>query len=114
MPAPGKRPLSSMSPTIALDSDGRVVALAGASGGPRIITGTTQVLMSILLGNGLRENDAEAALWESRVHHQWMPNQLRMTYSQEMLDRADDGASGWNASLEHLRGLGHELRSINR
>ncbi len=109
VPAPGKRPLSSMSPTIALDGDGRVVALAGASGGPRIITGTTQVLISMLLGNGLRVNDAEAALWEARVHHQWMPNQLRMAYPQDVLDRT----GGWYSSLDYLRGLGHEIRSIN-
>ncbi len=108
LPTPGKRPLSSMSPTIALDEDGRVYALAGASGGPRIITGTTQVLVSLLLGNGLRENDAESALWALRVHHQWMPNQLRLPYPQLTLD-AEDGRV---ASLSHLRALGHELRHI--
>ena len=44
--APGKRPLSSMSPTIVTDSRG-VVAVAGASGGPRIITATAQVLLNV-------------------------------------------------------------------
>ena len=46
--APGKRPLSSMSPTIVLDKSGAVFAVAGASGGPRIITSTAQVLLNVL------------------------------------------------------------------
>jgi gamma-glutamyltranspeptidase/glutathione hydrolase len=48
LPAPGKRPLSSMSPTIAL-KDGEVVAVAGAAGGPRIITATLQALLNSLV-----------------------------------------------------------------
>lgn len=43
--APGRRPLSAMSPTIvSLKKSGRLVAAAGASGGPLIITATTQTL----------------------------------------------------------------------
>src|SRR5262249_52366759 len=48
LPAPGKRPLSSMTPTIVLDADGGVRAVAGASGGPRIISGTMQVILNVL------------------------------------------------------------------
>ena len=40
---PGKRPLSSMSPTVVTDKNGDVIMIAGASGGPRIITATTLV-----------------------------------------------------------------------
>ena len=43
--APGKRPLSSMSPTIVLDKDGKPVMTVGAAGGPKIIT---QVLLTIV------------------------------------------------------------------
>jgi gamma-glutamyltranspeptidase/glutathione hydrolase len=68
-PAPGKRPLSSMSPTIVLDGD-RVRLIAGASGGPRIINGTLQVMLNILL----RGMSPEAALLSPRLHHQWMPD----------------------------------------
>ncbi|MFU8828419.1 MAG: gamma-glutamyltransferase family protein [Phycisphaerales bacterium] len=74
LPAPGKRPLSSMSPTIVLDADGRVVAVAGASGGPRIITGTLQVLLHALVFG----DDAWTAVARPRFHHQWLPDVLRL------------------------------------
>jgi gamma-glutamyltranspeptidase/glutathione hydrolase len=73
-PQPGKRPLSSMSPTIVLDKDGRVEAVAGGSGGPRIITATVQVLLNTLL----RGDDAWAAVSRKRIHHQWKPNELEL------------------------------------
>jgi len=72
LPAPGKRPLSSMSPTIVLDGRGRVEVIAGASGGPRIITGTTQVILNVLLLN----DGAAAAVSRPRMHHQWSPATL--------------------------------------
>ena len=71
MPEPGKRPLSSMSPTIVLDADGRVMVIAGASGGPRIITGTMQAIIHALGGM-----DAGGAVAAPRVHHQWLPDRL--------------------------------------
>ncbi|MDX2167675.1 MAG: gamma-glutamyltransferase [Deltaproteobacteria bacterium] len=71
--APGKRPLSSMSPTI-VTRDGAVAAVAGGSGGPFIITGTLQVLLNAL-AFGL---DADAAVSAPRLHHQWMPPVLML------------------------------------
>ncbi len=71
-PAPGKRPLSSMSPTIVLE-EGHVRLIAGASGGPRIINGTLQVMLNVLL----RGMSPEEALASPRVHHQWMPDVLQ-------------------------------------
>ena len=71
LPEPGKRPLSSMSPTIVLDDEGRVLAVAGASGGPRIISGTMQALLNALGGM-----DAYPAVASPRLHHQWMPDVL--------------------------------------
>lgn len=70
---PGKRPLSSMSPTI-VSRDGWPVMLIGGSGGPRIITGALHVLLNIL-HFGLRADHAVAA---PRFHHQWQPDVVRV------------------------------------
>jgi gamma-glutamyltranspeptidase/glutathione hydrolase len=66
--APRKRPLSSMTPTIVL-RDGEVVAVAGGSGGPLIISATLQVLLNAL---GF-DQDAATAVAAPRIHHQWLP-----------------------------------------
>ena len=69
--APGKRPLSSMSPTIVL-CDGRPVLTLGAAGGPQIITQVVSTLVRHLdLGM-----DLEAALAAPRLHHQWLPDSV--------------------------------------
>ena len=71
--APGKRPLSSMTPTL-LVRDGGAVLAVGASGGPRIITATAQVLL-----NRLRFGLApQAAVTAPRQHHQWLPDVLEL------------------------------------
>lgn len=75
-PAPGKRPLSSMSPTIVLEN-GRVRLVAGASGGPRIITGTMQVILNCLL----LEMTPSQAVAAARFHHQWLPDTLQFEES---------------------------------
>jgi gamma-glutamyltranspeptidase len=61
-----------MTPTIVLDGDGNVAAVAGASGGPRIITATTQVLLNALV----YDRRAEWAVAAPRVHHQWSPDKV--------------------------------------
>ncbi|WP_347331240.1 gamma-glutamyltransferase [Marinimicrobium locisalis] len=69
--APGKRPLSSMSPTV-LTRDGKPVLTLGAAGGPTIITQVLQTLVNhIDLGMGL-----EDAMRMPRIHHQWRPDEL--------------------------------------
>jgi gamma-glutamyltranspeptidase/glutathione hydrolase len=76
-PAPGKRPLSSMTPTLALAPSGQVEAVVGASGGPRIITATTQVLL-----HAFRDDEvlhaAQLMVDEPRFHHQWSPDVLEL------------------------------------
>jgi gamma-glutamyltranspeptidase / glutathione hydrolase len=67
--APGKRPLSSMMPTILL-RDGQLSFVTGARGGPRIISGT---MLTIL--NWMRlDEDAQAAINAPRFHQQWLPD----------------------------------------
>ena len=71
--APGKRPLSSMSPTIVL-RDGQPILSLGAAGGPTIISQTVLNLVGILdLGWPLDE-----ALAQPRYHQQWVPDELRI------------------------------------
>lgn len=68
---PGKRPLSSMSPTIVVKND-RSVMVLGGSGGPRIITGVLQTLIGVLDFNlPLRD-----AVEMPRFHHQYKPEAL--------------------------------------
>jgi len=90
-PAPGKRMLSSMTPTF-MQSDERVVAL-GTPGGSRIIT---MVLLGILgYDAGL---DAQAVSALPRYHHQWMPDVIE----------AESGAFAPQV-VQGLRALGHAL-----
>ncbi len=70
--APGKRPLSSMSPTIVLAGNGEPQLTIGAAGGPKIIT---QVLLGIIRYIDLQQT-IERAVAVPRFHHQWRPNQL--------------------------------------
>ena len=69
--APGKKPLSSMTPTIAV-RDGKAVFVVGASGGPRIISSTFQVLLN-MQRFGMPPRKAVSV---PRFHHQWVPNEL--------------------------------------
>ena len=61
-----------MAPTIVL-KDGQPILLLGASGGPRIITSVLNVLINVL-DYGMELDQAIQAL---RVHHQWMPDEIR-------------------------------------
>lgn len=69
----GKRPLSSMSPTIVM-KDGEVFLVTGSPGGSRIITTTLQVIMNVI-DHGM--NVAEAS-FAPRIHHQWLPDEIRI------------------------------------
>lgn len=94
--AAGKRPLSSMSPTIVMRGEQPVMTV-GAAGGPTIIS---QVLIALL-----RRLDGEASLEECvggpRFHHQWAPDELRIERSTP-------------ADVQHaLRVRGHELKLVD-
>jgi gamma-glutamyltranspeptidase / glutathione hydrolase len=80
----GKRPLSSMSPTI-IEKNGKTVLAIGAPGGPRIITG---VLLGIYRIIG-RQTDIDLAIQAPRVHHQFLPQKLMVDhgrFSPEILE----------------------------
>ena len=73
LPGPGKRPLSSMSPTIVL-KDGKPVLVTGTPGGSRIISTVLQVIVDVLDYH----MDVAAAVAAPRLHHQWLPDEVRI------------------------------------
>ena len=73
LPGPGKRPLSSMSPTIVL-KDGRPVLVTGSPGGSRIISTVLQVIVDVLDYH----MDVAAAVAAPRLHHQWQPDEVKI------------------------------------
>ena len=94
---PGKRPVSSMAPTIAV-RDGRALFASGASGGPRIISATVQVTLNHLVF----EMPPGQAVAAPRFHHQWYPDVLRLE-------------SGFSEPVRiSLQQKGHRLESILR
>ena len=72
LPGPGKRPLSSMTPTIVL-KDGKPVLVTGSPGGSRIVSTVLQIIINVL-DYGTNVADAVAA---PRLHHQWLPDEVR-------------------------------------
>ncbi|MBR0791262.1 gamma-glutamyltransferase [Bradyrhizobium manausense] len=75
LPGPGKRPLSSMSPTIVL-KDGKPVLVTGSPGGSRIISTVLQVIVNVLD----YKMDVAAAVDAPRLHHQWLPDEVRVEH----------------------------------
>jgi gamma-glutamyltranspeptidase / glutathione hydrolase len=70
--APHKRPLSSMTPTIATDAAGQVRIVVGGAGGPTIPSSTIEVLLNVVDW----KLDAQAAVAAPRIHDQWFPDVL--------------------------------------
>src|SRR5262245_30672138 len=70
-PGPGKRPLSSMSPTILL-KDGKPFLITGSPGGSRIITAVLQIISNVID----RKLPVADAVTEPRMHHQWLPDEV--------------------------------------
>jgi gamma-glutamyltranspeptidase/glutathione hydrolase len=69
--APGKRPLSSMTPTIVLE-EGKPVLVVGSPGGSRIITTVLEIILNVV-DHGMALQEAVDA---PRIHHQWLPDTL--------------------------------------
>jgi gamma-glutamyltranspeptidase/glutathione hydrolase len=89
---PGKRPLSSMTPTI-LARGGKPFLVLGAPGGSRIINGVFQVILNVV---DFHMNVQDAIDWP-RFHHQWMPDQLYL----------ESGISPDTIAI--LRAMGHKI-----
>lgn len=92
LPGPGKRPLSSMTPTIVL-KDGKPVLVTGSPGGSRIISTVLQVIVDVLD----YRMDVAAAVAAPRLHHQWLPDEVRV----------ENGFS--EDTLAELRAKGHRI-----
>ena len=90
--APGKRPLSSMSPTIVL-KDGEPILTLGAAGGPTIIS---EVVWAIIRSVDLEMGVADAVA-APRMHHQWSPNRV-------LCEEAVD-----SNIREGLQAMGHQI-----
>ncbi len=75
----GKRPLSSMTPTIILQN-GELKSVVGSPGGSTIIT----TVLQTVLNNTIREMNIEAAAEKGRFHHQWQPD--RIVFEERALD----------------------------
>ncbi len=92
--SPGKRPLSSMTPTM-VAKDGRLLLVLGSPGGPTIVTTVANVLINAVdFGE-----DIQRAVNAPRFHHQWMPDELRVEAWQLSPD-----------TLELLEKMGHRLK----
>jgi len=94
---PGKRPLSSMSPSIVL-KNGKPILAVGAAGGPTIITQTLlAIIHTIDFGLPVKE-----ALAQPHFHHQWAPDQIRI--ERKVGEKI----------LTELRQRGHKLKIYNQ
>ncbi|MES2349536.1 MAG: gamma-glutamyltransferase [Pseudomonadota bacterium] len=100
--APGKRPLSSMAPTL-VKKDGKVYMVLGSPGGSRIITIALQTALNVI-DFGMAPQEAVDA---PRIHHQWLPDQVayeRRGISPDTLRLLQDMGyqmreqSGWGAA----------------
>ncbi len=98
--APGKRPLSSMSPTIVLDPHGKPVLTVGAAGGPKIIT---QVILTIMRVLDFQQSLPEA-VEARRIHHQWRPNAV--SYEKGLDEKVVEGLRKRGHNVEELESGG--------
>ncbi|HDL7342218.1 TPA: gamma-glutamyltransferase [Yersinia enterocolitica] len=95
--APGKRPLSSMSPTL-VTKDGQTFMVLGSPGGSRIITITLQTALNVI-DHGMAPQEAVDA---PRIHHQWLPDEV---YYEQRGVSAD--------SLNLLKTMGYKMVEQN-
>lgn len=104
---PGKRPLSSMTPSI-LEKDGQLAMVVGSPGGSRIITAVLQTVLNVIDFH----NNAETAVAAARVHHQWLPDELYYEEGISPDTLAILKAEGHNLSFRNT--FGHVMLIVRR
>jgi gamma-glutamyltranspeptidase/glutathione hydrolase len=104
----GKRPLSSMSPTIVL-KEGKAVIVTGSPGGSRIITTVLQVIMNIV-DHGMNVAEATVA---PRIHHQWLPDELRVEEGLSLDTIRLLEAKGHTVKVQPVMGSTHSITRRN-
>jgi gamma-glutamyltranspeptidase/glutathione hydrolase len=93
--APGKRMLSAMTPTIVVDPQGRLFLVAGAPGGPRIITGVFSAISNVIDHHMSLAQAIEAP----RLHHQALPDTIKL-----------ERGGFTPAVIDSLRAMGHAVQ----
>lgn len=105
---PGKRPLSSMCPTIITDGNGDVILSLGGSGGTQITTATSLVILRKLLF----DEDVKAAVDGIRLHHQFKPDLVK--YEDEVPKSLLDDLAGLGHTVSPIVGRGSVIMAIER
>ena len=96
--APGKRMLSSMSPTI-VQKNGKVLLVTGSPGGRTIINTVLCVVVNVVD----YEMDIQAAVDAPRMHHQWFPDEVRY-----------ENRPALAAAIPQLKAMGHSLKTSSQ
>jgi gamma-glutamyltranspeptidase/glutathione hydrolase len=95
---PGKRMLSSQTPTI-ISRAGKVLLITGSPGSRTIINTVLNIAINVI-DFGM---DARAAVDAPRLHHQWFPDELRF-----------EGTSEYEDAVERLQSMGHKVESSSQ
>lgn len=95
---PGKRMLSSMTPTI-VEKNGRLFLVLGAPGGSTIITAVFQVMANVMIF----DKTLDEAVNAGRFHHQWLPDEIWV----------EEGTLS-DSTRQALEAMGHKLKDVDR
>ena len=107
---PAKRPLSSMSPTIVLDPDGKPLMTIGAAGGSRIITTVLQVIISVVDHN----LNVQDAINLGRTHSQWIPDVIRYEGKNNLIEESNKFLPSLSSKqINELKMLNHKFEDGN-
>ncbi|XP_064618473.1 glutathione hydrolase 1 proenzyme-like [Lineus longissimus] len=107
---PGKRPMSSMSPSIILDGNGDVRLVIGASGGSKIISSVAfSSLLALLFGESLKD-----AIDAPRLHHQWLPDEVVYEKDPPFPQSILKGLKDLGHMIKELPGPGAIVQAVSR